>query len=142
MKADRAWSLCWGAATAALAVACTPAPKIAHSRPNVDPEIVAQVMSSAAAQVQHCYRVPRVSHLGKQITTRVAVRLNADGTLAGLPSILFQTGVTEKNRLEAERMAEAANLAIIRCAPLHLPPEHYRLVWESFELTFSPRAVV
>jgi hypothetical protein len=141
MKADRALRLCWGAA-AALSVACTPTSRIAQDRPDVDPKIVAQVMSSAAAQIQHCYRAPRVSHLGKQITTRVAVRLNADGTLAGLPSILFQTGVTEKNRSEAERMAEAANLAIIRCAPLHLPPEHYTLIWERFELTFSPRAVV
>lgn len=142
MKADRAWSLLWGAAAAALAVSCVPAPRIAHNRPDVDPDIVAKVMSSAAAQVQHCYRVPRISHSGKQITTRVAVRLNADGTLAELPSILSQSGVTEKNRPEAERMAEAANLAIIRCAPLHLPPEHYSRVWESFELTFSPRAAV
>lgn len=104
----------------------------------VDPVLSGQVLASAAAQVRRCYRSPRISSAGRRIVTRLAVRLNADGTLAQLPVVVRQVGVTESNGAEAPRMAEAASLAVIRCAPLRLPPEHYGLIWQSFELTFSP----
>jgi hypothetical protein len=54
--------------------------------------------------------------------------------------LIAQIGITERNGAEAPRMAEAASLAVIRCAPLRLPPEHYGEVWRTFELTFSPVA--
>lgn len=107
-------------------------------RVRVDPVVAHQVLASAAAQVRRCYRSPRISSAGRRIVTRVAVRFNADGTLAQLPMLIAQSGVTEGNGAEAPRMAEAASLAIIRCAPLRLPPEHYGRIWHSFELTFSP----
>jgi hypothetical protein len=46
--------------------------------------------------------------------------------------------VDSDNGAEAPRMAEAASLAVIRCAPLRLPPDQYALIWHSIELTFSP----
>ena len=94
-------------------------------------------MQSVAAQVRRCYRSPRISSSGRQIVTRLAVRFNADGSLVGLPAIVSQSGITPQNESEAGRMAEAASLAVIRCSPLRLPPEHYGLVWHSVELTFS-----
>jgi len=112
-----------------------------QQRPDtVDPVLANAVLTSAAAQVQRCYRSPRIARAGKQIVTRVVVRLNTDGTLAELPVVVGQTGITPQNRVYAERMASAASLAIIRCAPLRLPPEHYAQVWQTFELKFSPRA--
>ena len=103
-----------------------------------DRAVASQVLASAAAQVRRCYRSPRASTSGRRIVTRLAIRLNADGTLAGLPVIVSQSGVNQNNGADAPRMAEAASLAVIRCAPLKLPPEHYGRVWQSFELTFSP----
>jgi hypothetical protein len=38
-------------------------------------------------------------------------------------------------------MAEAASMAVIRCAPLHLPAELYRTGWGEMDLTFSPQAL-
>ena len=111
----------------------TPEPQV-----RVDPVIANQVLASAAAQVRRCYRSPRISTAGRRIVTRLAVRLNTDGTLAELPVLIGQLGITESNGAEAPRMAEAASLAVIRCAPLRLPPEHYGEVWRTFELTFSP----
>jgi len=114
----------------------------AHQQPErrarVDPAVARQVLASAAAQIRRCYRSPRASTSARRIVTRIAIRLNADGTLAELPVIVSQSGVNDANGPEAPRMAEAASLAIIRCAPLKLPPEHYGRVWRSFELTFSP----
>jgi hypothetical protein len=107
-------------------------------RSRVDPIMENRVLASAAAQIRRCYRAPRISTSGRHIVTRLAIRLNADGTLAALPVVVAQSGVTETNSGEAPRMAEAASLAVIRCAPLSLPPELYGPIWQRFELTFSP----
>lgn len=75
---------------------------------------------------------------GKRIATRLHVRYASDGTLLGLPFVIAQTGVTPSNQLFADEMAEAAIESVVRCSPLKLPPELYRIGWNSFELTFSP----
>ena len=104
----------------------------------VDPVIANAVLASAAAQVRRCYRSPNTSSASRRIVTRLVVHFNADGSLATLPVLLGQTGVDADNGAEAPRMAEAASLAVIRCAPLRLPPEQYASIWHSIELTFSP----
>ena len=96
---------------------------------------------TAADQVKRCYRSPKVASAGKQISTRLRVRLAPDGTLAALPELVAQGGVTPLNQPYATRMAEAASMAVIRCAPLRLPPELYRAGWREMDLTFSPRAL-
>jgi hypothetical protein len=105
-----------------------------------DVELANRIIADAAAQVRRCYRAPRVARAGRQIASRIEVRLNPDGTLAALPQLVSQSGVTPANRVYASPMAEAASLAIIRCAPLRLPPEHHGRIWSQFELEFSPRA--
>ncbi|TVV72308.1 hypothetical protein [Sphingomonas solaris] len=122
-----------------LAAACagrTPPPHI--SRP--DPE-AARVIASAADQVRRCYRAPRAGRGGRGIVTVLRVAYAPDGMLAELPAIVTQSGVTADNSAAAGPMAEAAVLAVVRCAPVRLPAAQYRGGWNSFELTFSPRAV-
>lgn len=94
----------------------------------------------AAAQVKRCYRTPRVTSVGRRISTRLRVRYAPDGTLAELPTVLDQGGVTPDNARYADDMAEAAVTAVLRCTPLTLPAELYRGGWDEFELTFSPSA--
>jgi hypothetical protein len=103
-------------------------------------QIPTEIMASAADQVRRCYRNPRGGP--RSIGTRLRVRLNQDGSLAGLPVLLSQSGVTPSNRMFAARMAEAASLAVIRCAPLRLPAQYYAQGWQEFELIFSPRVRV
>jgi hypothetical protein len=107
----------------------------------VDSVIANRLLEQAAIQVKRCYRSPRVPSHARQIVTSLELRLNTDGTLAGLPLILSQEGVTPANRPYAARMAEAASLAVIKCAPLHLPPE-FSAFWDHIELKFSPRVAV
>jgi hypothetical protein len=102
---------------------------------------VEQALQSAARQVHRCYRAPRVSSAGRLIVTRLRVRLTPDGQLAGLPVLIGQSGVTPTNRTSARPMAEAAIAAVLRCAPLRLPPDLYARGWSAFELTFSPLGV-
>lgn len=120
-----------------LLAGCAAAPAAAPA-PSNKAELSAAI-SAAATQVRRCYRMPRVASAGKQIVTRLRVRYAPDGTLAGLPELLSQGGVTPSNALYASRMADAARLAVLRCAPLRLPPEFYSEGWSEFELTFSPR---
>jgi hypothetical protein len=123
---------------AALAMAgCATAPKPIGP----DRRLVAEAVAKAATQVQACYRTPKIPREGRQITIVLRVRYSSDGTLIGLPGLVAQRGVSPDNQLYATRMAEAATLAVIRCSPLHLPPELYQGGWDDFELTFSPRAV-
>lgn len=103
-----------------------------------EPRLVARVTADAAAQVKRCYRAPRVMGEGRRIVTRLKVRYAPDGSVAGLPEVLWQSGVTPSNRLFAEAMAVAAIASVVRCSPLRLPPELYRIGWNQFELTFSP----
>ncbi|MGZ8281384.1 MAG: cell envelope integrity protein TolA [Allosphingosinicella sp.] len=94
----------------------------------------------AATQVQRCYRTPRVSFEGRQIATRLRIRLSADGQVAELPVIIVQNGITPANQNFAPRMAEAAIAAVMRCAPIRLPPGFYSDGRAEFDLTFSPLA--
>jgi hypothetical protein len=94
----------------------------------------------AARQIKRCYRTPRVASSGKQISTRLRVRYRPDGGLADVPQIVWQRGVTPANQAYAADMAEAAGLAVMRCAPVDLPPELYSKGWSVLDLTFSPGA--
>ncbi len=111
-------------------------------RMRVDPAAVRQAVQDAAAQVKRCYRSPRIASSGKQISTRLLVRYRKDGGLAALPVVLAQAGVTPDNSAYAGKMAEAAGLAVIRCAPVRLPEDLYEAAWRELELTFSPSARV
>ena len=100
--------------------------------------LTAKITQEAATQVRRCYRAPKVIGDGRRITTRLQVRYAPDGSIIGLPTIISQSGITPENRMFADDMAEAAIESVVRCSPLHLPPELYQMGWNSFELTFSP----
>lgn len=100
-----------------------------------------RLIALAASRIQLCYRPPRLGHAARQIETVLGVRYAPDGNLAELPELIAQRGVTDENRADAARMADAARLAVISCAPLALPADHYQNGWDRFELTFSPKAV-
>ena len=119
-----------------LASGCVAAPKVGGP----GDQALNAVGQQAARQIKRCYRTPRVASSGKQISTRLRVRYRPDGGLAGVPQIVWQGGVTPANQAYAGEMAEAAGLAVMRCAPLNLPPELYSKGWSVLDFTFSPGA--
>ena len=131
------------ALAAAAGCASPPPPRLPVQRLRVTATMSAEtqaVLEMAANQVRRCYRAPRVSSEARQIITRLLVRIMADGTLNGLPEVVAQSGVQPGNQFYAPRMAEAAILAVVRCAPLRLPPDFVRGETLEIELTFSPLA--
>lgn len=126
-------------AAALLLGACAGAPGPGFEPSRSDNAKLRESVSAAASQVKRCYRAPRVASAGKQIVTRLLVRFAPDGSLAGMPELVSQGGITPANAPYAARMAEAARLAVLRCTPLRLPAEAYLRGWSEFEITFSPR---
>lgn len=105
------------------------------------PAAVARAVAGAAAQVQPCYRSPKLNRMARQIVTTLHVTYTPDGFLANSPVVSRQEGVTEANRVYAGQMARAAIEAAERCVPLRLPAELYQNGWNEFDLTFSPRGL-
>jgi len=52
--------------------------------------------------------------------------------------VVEQTGVNAGNRSYAQQMADVSRRAVLRCAPLKLPPELYEGGWEEIEMGFIP----
>lgn len=117
--------------------ACGPLPRSSPVVPGKDSDRVVDLPALAASQVRRCYRAPPVSSEGRQIVTRLRVRFTADGQLAQMPVVVAQDGVNPRNRDYADRMAEAAIEAVMRCAPLRLPGLAAGRS-TAFDLTFSP----
>lgn len=119
--------------------ACAPTPSARYLLPlPSDSPLLAQAMNEAARQVRRCYRAPRVATHGRRIVTHLRVRINPDGVISGLPSVIAQSGVDAGNQAYADRMAQAAIESVLRCAPLVLPSEAYRGMAIVLDLTFSP----
>lgn len=60
-----------------------------------------------------------------QLVTVVAWNLNPDGSLAGRPVVVSQSGINDANRAQARRHAELAIRAVELAAPFSLPPQYY-----------------
>jgi hypothetical protein len=99
---------------------------------------VDQFEQITARRVRRCYHTPQVTSSARRIATRLRVRYGPDGSLLGLPILLSQSGVTEWNQAYAGQMAEAARTAVIRCAPVHIPPALAHFPVNEIDLLFSP----
>lgn len=90
-------------------------------------------------QVQPCYDLGALGGTpAMQIVTVLQLRFNQDGTVAGAPQLVEQTGVDDGNRAYARQMVEVSRRAVLRCAPLKLPPELYAGGWENITMGFIP----
>ncbi|GAA0273099.1 hypothetical protein GCM10009127_11900 [Alteraurantiacibacter aestuarii] len=72
----------------------------------------------------------------ERLVTVLRFRLNEDGSLAGNPEVVRQTGVTDSNRAQAGRHAEQAVRAVRLASPFRLPEEYYsgwRVVTSNFD---------
>lgn len=61
----------------------------------------------------------------EKLVTVLSWSLNADGSLAGRPVVVSQSGITDSNRAQAQRHAEMAIRAVVLAAPFPLPAQAY-----------------
>lgn len=91
-------------------------------------EIGAQAKASLAQAIARQLKPHWSSPQGADaelLVTVLAFDLDPDGTLAGVPRIVRQEGITDANRPQAARHAELAVRAVQLAAPFDLPPELY-----------------
>ncbi|MHA6723542.1 cell envelope biogenesis protein TolA [Sphingomonas sp. RS2018] len=104
----------------------------------VSAQAVAGLGDAIKRQVQPCAnRVPNPGPGANQISTKFRLRMKADGSLAGRPSVTGQTGVTDENQRYAQRVGELAAAAVIQCAPYKLPAELYENGWKDIILNYK-----
>jgi outer membrane biosynthesis protein TonB len=103
-----------------------------------DPRTLATLEAAIRAQIAPCWNPPVGGADVKEMTVVLRIRLNRDGSVAAAPELVSQTGETQANAAYARAFVETARRAVLRCAPLDLPPDLYA-EWRDFELNFDPR---
>lgn len=90
----------------------------------VGPAPVAALVSAISRQIKPRWSAPQGVDTDKLVTV-LSWNLNPDGSLAGRPVVVSQSGITDENRAQAQRHAEQAIRAVQLAAPFDLPPEFY-----------------
>jgi len=90
----------------------------------VGPVPVASLVSAISRQIKPNWTAPQGVDSDKLVTV-LAWDMNADGSLAGRPRIVSQSGITDANRPQAQRHAELAIRAVQLAAPFELPLQYY-----------------
>lgn len=88
------------------------------------PATAASLSSAIARALKPHWTAPQGADAEKLVTV-LAWRLNRDGSLAGRPEVVSQSGITDANRAQADRHAELAIRAVQLAAPFDLPSEYY-----------------
>ncbi|MBW6529025.1 cell envelope biogenesis protein TolA [Sphingomonas sp. RHCKR7] len=96
------------------------------SAARVDARALAGIQQAIARQIQPCAdRQVDPGPGANQIVTTLNLRLNRDGTLAAVPTVVKQTGVDGDNQRYARRVVDLGVAAFKGCSPLKLPAEYY-----------------
>ena len=99
-------------------------PAQAAPKAKAGPEVLASLSQAIARQLKPRWIAPQGAD-ADQLVTVLAWELNRDGSLAGRPRVVRQTGVTDANRAQQARHAEQAIRAVRLAAPFRLPPQYY-----------------
>ncbi len=95
----------------------------------IGPSAQASLRSAITRQLRPHWNAPQGVDV-EQLVTVLSFRLNEDGSLAGKPRVVRQTGVTASNRPQAPLHAERAIRAVQLAAPFDLPPQYYN-AWKN-----------
>lgn len=90
----------------------------------VGPEVKSALVSAISRQIKPKWAAPQGVDSEKLVTV-LAWELNPDGSLAGRPTVVSQSGITDANRAQAQRHAEQAIRAVQLAAPFQLPAPYY-----------------
>ena len=88
------------------------------------PQVAASLSQAIARQLKPRWVAPQGAEADALVTI-LAWDLNRDGSLAGHPRIVSQSGETDSNRPQKARHAEQAIRAVQLAAPFDLPEQYY-----------------
>ena len=90
------------------------------------PQVAASLAQAISRALKPRWNAPQGAE-ADQLVTVLAFDLNADGSLAGRPRVVSQSGVTDANSAQKARHAEQAIRAVQLAAPFDLPEQYYPL---------------
>ena len=87
----------------------------------------------------NCWTPPPTMPEGERYVAEVRVAFNADGTLAGPPKL-----VNPPTDPAWRAHAESAMRAVLKCNPLHVPPQYapYFEQWKTKTVHFDPQSAL
>lgn len=88
------------------------------------PQVAASLSQAIARQLKPRWVAPQGAEADALVTI-LAWDLARDGSLAGRPRVVSQSGVTDANRAQQARHAEQAIRAVQLAAPFDLPEQYY-----------------
>ena len=92
----------------------------------VGPQVAASLAQAISRALKPRWNAPQGAE-ADQLVTVLAFDLNPDGSLAGKPRVVSQSGVTDANSAQKARHAEQAIRAVQLAAPFDLPEQYYPL---------------
>ncbi|QCI93676.1 hypothetical protein [Novosphingobium sp. EMRT-2] len=107
-----------------VAGATTPGTAQTPPAATLGPEVRSSLASSISRQIKPHWTAPQGADADLLVTI-LAWDLNPDGSLAGRPRVVQQSGITDANRPQAQRHAEMAIRAVQLAAPFNLPAQYY-----------------
>ena len=90
------------------------------------PQVTASLAQAISRALKPRWNAPQGAE-ADQLVTVLAFDLSPDGSLAGRPKVVSQSGVTDANRAQQARHAEQAIRAVQLAAPFDLPAQYYSL---------------
>lgn len=109
-----------------LVQAPSPSKSIAPIAAKIDAKSLASIQQAIQRQIQPCADKQVIPGPGAtEIVTVLNLRLNKDGSLAGTPKMVRQSGIDDQNERYAQRVVDLGVAAFKGCSPLKLPPEYY-----------------
>ena len=97
------------------------------SAARVDAKALAGIQDAISRQIQPCAdRQVNPGPGANEIVTVLNLRLNRDGSLAGTPRVVRQSGVNGDNGRYSRRVIDLGISAFKACSPLKLPQEYYQ----------------
>ena len=90
------------------------------------PQVAASLSQAISRQLKPHWTAPQGAEV-EQLVTVLSFDLNPDGSLAGRPRVVSQSGETDANRPQKARHAEQAIRAVQLAAPFALPAQYYPL---------------
>jgi outer membrane biosynthesis protein TonB len=90
------------------------------------PGVKAALSGAITRQLKPKWAAPQGADADELVTV-LAWDMNPDGSLAGSPRVVSQSGITDSNRAQAQRHAEQAIRAVRLAAPFELPDDLYPL---------------
>jgi colicin import membrane protein len=101
-------------------------------------QLTVSQMDALRSHLGRCWRMPADMPNPETLQIRVRIRLNRDGSLAGLPQVLDQLAIEASGNPFLKAARDNAFRAVMECNPYSFLPADRYDDWKEIDFTFTP----